>query len=87
MERDNQENGIVRSENAEYFLAVIATQFHSGEAVVKWNKVENKWNCLFTLSNRIISAIHSAPIDESSVVRIVKEQNIEAFDEYASGKN
>jgi hypothetical protein len=72
-------------ENEQYFLADIHTQFHSGEAIVKLNMAENTWLCLFTLRDRIVAAIYGVHIDEKSLVRIIKEQNLDTFAEYVLG--
>jgi hypothetical protein len=69
-------------EGTQYFLAEIATTFHNGEAVVKFNKKKNVWCCLFTICDRTIAAIYSIPIEKVAVVRIIKEKKEETFDEF-----
>jgi hypothetical protein len=64
------------------FRAAIVAPFHNGEAVVKYDRQNQTWKCLFTLKNGMVGDICAMPIEERAIIRIIRDEDIERFGEY-----
>ena len=75
------------SKNACYFLVDISTCFHCGEAIVKSDKTNDSWRCMFTLCNSYIDVICNVPIERTAITRIIRVVDIYRLDEFMVSNN